>query len=359
MSRDEIRGRLELERGAFVLQAEFATAGRGITALFGPSGSGKTTLLRCLAGLEPARGFLEVNGRCWQNDAQDVFVPPHERSLGYVFQESLLFPHLTVEKNLAFGWKRTPPSARRLSLETVTELLGVTPLKERLPRTLSGGERQRVAIARALLASPDLLVLDEPLAALDLPGRAEILPYLERLRDELALPMIYVSHALEEAMRLANHLLVIQDGRIVATGRPEQVLARLDLPLARTEEAGAILEGVVDRHDDAYHLTAVRFAGGDMLVARLTQAPGHAVRLRVLAKDVSLTLERGERTSIQNIFPARVAEIADYNPAQCLVKLELNGAWLLARITRKSRAELSLASGHQVYVQIKSVALLA
>ncbi|MHB8743417.1 MAG: molybdenum ABC transporter ATP-binding protein [Sulfuricaulis sp.] len=359
MNRDGIRGRFELRCGAFALHAELVTAGRGITALFGPSGGGKTTLLRCLAGLEPACGFLEVNGRCWQNDSRGIFVPPHERSLGYVFQESRLFPHLTVEKNLAFGWNRIPPSGRRLSLESVTELLGVTTLKKRMPHTLSGGERQRVAIARALLTSPDLLVLDEPLAALDHTGRAEILPYLERLRDELALPMIYVSHALEEVMRLAEHLLVMQHGRIVATGRPEQVLARLDLPTAQTDDAGVILQGIVERHDDVYHLSSVRFAGGDMLVTRLTQAPGHAVRLRVPAKDVSLTLERGAHTSIQNIFPARVVEIADYNPAQCTVKLELNGAWLLARITRKSCAELGLVSGQPVYVQIKSVALLA
>ncbi|MHB9101675.1 MAG: molybdenum ABC transporter ATP-binding protein [Sulfuricella sp.] len=355
-----ISARFDLALGEFRLAAGFDAPGRGVTALFGPSGSGKTTLLRCLAGLERAPdGYLEVNGEIWQDDSKGIYLPTHRRPLGYVFQEASLFPHLSVRRNLEYGWKRIPATQRRVGFDQAVELVGIGPLLARDPARLSGGERQRVAIARALLVSPDLLLMDEPLAALDMASKSDILPYLERLHDELSIPVLYVSHSPDEVARLADYMVLMDRGRSVASGPIKDMLARLDLPLAHGDEAGVVIDTVVGEHDETYHLTRLDFAGGAISVARQPHALGHRMRLRIHARDVSLALERHGDSSILNILPARVAEIADENPAQVAVRLDAGGVPLLARITRKSSALLGLKPGMAVFAQVKSVALLA
>ena len=354
-----VRAQFRLQRRGFELAASFDAPARGVTALFGPSGSGKTTLLRCIAGLEhAAQGRLEVDGECWQDEAQRVFLPVHRRRVGYMFQDARLFPHLTVRANLEYGLKRTPPQARRISFEQVVEWAGIGPLLGRRTPGLSGGERSRVALARTLLTSPRLFLLDEPLAALDLAARAEILPYLERLNRELSIPMLYVSHTVDEVARLADFMVCIEQGKVTASGPVQTVLTRLDLPLAHGDEAAAVLDAVVAGLDTEFHLAELRFTGGRISVADAGLAPGLPVRVRILARDVSLSLGAPQHTSILNILAARVVEIQPDRPAQALVKLDVGGTVLLARITRKSVALLSLQPGHEVYAQVKSVALL-
>jgi molybdate transport system ATP-binding protein len=354
-----ISARFGLKLGEFRLDAGFEAPGRGVSALFGPSGSGKTTLLRCIAGLERAPdGYLAVNGEIWQDDSRGIYLPTHRRPLGYVFQEASLFPHLDVRRNLEYGWKRIPAAQRRVGFDQAVELVGIGPLLARDPARLSGGERQRVAIARALLVSPDLLLMDEPLAALDLASKRDILPYLERLHDELSIPVLYVSHSPDEVAWLADFMVLMEGGKTVASGPLKAMLTRLDLPLAHGDEAGVVIDTVVGEHDETYHLTRLDFAGGSISVARQPHAVGHPLRLRIHARDVSLALERHADSSILNILPAKVVEIADENPAQVAVRLDAGGTLLLARITRKSSVLLGLEPGMAVYAQIKSVALL-
>lgn len=354
-----ITARLGLALGEFRLDASFEAPGRGVTALFGHSGSGKTTLLRCLAGLERASdGYLEVNGEIWQDDAKGLHLPTHCRQLGYVFQEASLFSHLNVRRNLEYGWKRIPAVQRRVGFDQAVELLGIGHLLDRSPAHLSGGERQRVAIARALLSSPRLLLMDEPLAALDLASKKDILPYLERLHNELSIPVIYVSHSPDEVARLADHMVLMDRGKTVASGPLHAMLARLDLPLAHGDEAGVVVDTVIGRHDDAFHLTRLDYSGGSISVARQTHAPGHPIRLRIHARDVSLALGRHDDSSILNILPAQVVEIADENPSQVMVRLDTGGVPLLARVTRKSCTMLNLQPGTSVFAQVKSIALL-
>jgi molybdate transport system ATP-binding protein len=354
MSRLGVDFRLDL--GGFRLAAAFTTPDRGITALFGPSGSGKSTLLRCIAGLERAAGHLQVGAETWQDGS--VFLPAHRRALGYVFQEASLFPHLSVRANLDYGYRRTPPGERRLAPEQVIDWLGIAPLLGRRSQTLSGGERQRVAIGRALLASPRLLLMDEPLSALDRHAKQEILPYLERLARELDLPILYVSHALDEVARLADHLVLLEAGRVSASGPLAELATRLDLALAHGNEAEAIVDGRVAGHDETFHLTLVDFSGGRLCVPRHPTQPGQRVRIRILARDVSLTLQHQVATSILNIFPVTVTEVAEDSPAQVVVRLDAAGTPLLARITRKSAAALAIEPGHPLYAQVKSVAIL-
>ena len=256
----EICASFSLQLEGFTLDASFSVPATGVTALFGPSGSGKTTLLRCIAGLERANGTLYVNGELWQDDTH--WMPTHQRPLGYVFQEASLFPHLSVRANLEYGYKRIPATERRVQPEQVVEWLGLSHLIDRGdPAKLSGGERQRVAIARALLTSPRLLLMDEPLSALDTRSRQEILPYLERLHRELEIPVLYVSHAMEEVARLADHLVLLEQGRVIAVGTLHETLARLDLPTAYFDDAGVVVEAVVAQQDESYHLTRIDFAG--------------------------------------------------------------------------------------------------
>lgn len=357
---ESIEARFPLAWPGFSLDVRFRVPGRGVTALFGHSGSGKTTVLRCVAGLEHAPGgFLSVNGHVWQDDAKGIFVPTCRRPLGYVFQEPSLFPHLSVRKNLEYGQQRVPAASRKVAFDHAIGLLGIGNLLDRRPAGLSGGERQRVAIARALLTSPALLLLDEPLAALDLRRKQEILPYLERLHDELDIPLLYVSHSPDEVARLADHLVLMANGSVIADGPLQETLSRLDLPAAFADAAGVVLETVVGVHDDTDSLTRLDFNGGSIFVARRPEPLGRRLRCRVHARDVSLTLERAEHTSILNILPAVVTGIAPAeSPAHVLVRLEAHGTPLLARITRRSSRTLDIRPGLPVWVQIKAVALL-
>lgn len=342
----------------FSLDVDLQLPGRGITALFGHSGSGKTTLLRAIAGLErTAHGRLVFSGEIWQD--QNRWVPTHKRPIGYVFQEASLFPHLTVMGNLSYGMKRNA-AARSINLEHVIELLGIGHLLDRTPDRLSGGERQRVGIARALAVSPRLLLMDEPLAALDLKRRQEILPYLERLHGELEIPLLYVSHSPDEVARLADHLVVMEEGRALASGALVDILSRLDLPIRLGEDTGVVVEAVVAERDRMWHLVRVAFPGGSLWVREQGSKVGDRVRVRVLARDVSIALESHADSSIVNTLPATVSAIRDEShPALCLVRLEAGGTPLLARLTRRSASALELAPGCTVWAQIKAVALLA
>ena len=356
---EAIHARFQVIWPGFTLDVDLDLPGRGVTALFGHSGSGKTTLLRCLAGLErQGRGSLHFKGEVWQDSARGFFLPTHRRPLGYVFQEASLFPHLSVWKNLDYGRKRANEGCR-VSLEHTVELLGISHLLDRMPDRLSGGERQRVAIARALATCPRLLLMDEPLAALDLKRKNEILPYLERLRDDLEIPMFYVSHSPDEVARLADHIVLLAEGRVLAEGGLRETLVRLDLPTAFTEDAGVVIEAVVAEHDAAYHLTRLDFPGGSVVVARRPEGVGCRLRFRVHARDVSLALARAEGTSIANLLPATVTEVADADtPAHVLVRLDAGGTPLIARITRRSLDHLGVTPGKPLWAQIKAVALL-
>jgi molybdate transport system ATP-binding protein len=349
----ELRGRV----GSFGIDATIASPMFGITALYGPSGCGKTTLLRAVAGLSRLSGRVSVGGETWQDDDSGRFLPTHERSIGYVFQEPSLFPHLSVERNLAYGLRRVPAAERRVELSEAADLLGVTPLLNRGPDTLSGGQRQRVAIARALLTSPRLLLMDEPLAALDKRSRDEILPYLERLHEELRMPVWYVSHAPEEVARLADHLVLLDEGRVKAAGPIAELTTRLDLASDAGNEAGVVIDARVAEHDADYPLSYLEAPGARFVVARVARPIGAPLRLRVLARDVSLTLQPPGATSILNIFPARVQQLVADATAQVLVRLDLGDTVLLARVTRKSTDLLGLHEGQAVFVQIKAVAL--
>ncbi|MDR5781762.1 molybdenum ABC transporter ATP-binding protein [Caballeronia sp. LZ065] len=360
-----IEARFLVEQSGFTLDLDLALPGRGVTAIFGHSGSGKTTLLRCLAGLaRPRTGKLVVNGEVWLDTERNVFLPTHKRPLGYVFQEASLFPHLSVTKNLRYGLERVTPAERRVDLAQAAELLGIGHLLERMPSGLSGGERQRVGIARALLTSPRLLLLDEPLASLDQKRKLEILPYLERLHDELDIPMLYVSHAPEEVARLADHLVLLDAGRAVASGPIAETLARLDLPLALADDASVVLEGVVAGHDSVYGLLTIALPAS---LAKLTvvHAPlpdGKPMRITVKARDVSLVIGTHDeaRSSVLNVLPATVIGIADdAHPSQAVVRLDVDGSPLLARVTRYSLDRLGIVTGMRVRAQVKAVSLLA
>ena len=351
-----MKGRFRIAYPGFSLDVDLLLPERGITALFGPSGSGKTTILRCMAGLERSKeGFLSVADEVWQDSR--IFLPTHKRPLGLVFQEASLFPHLTVQGNLRYGMKR---AGNTEGLESMLDLLDIRALLDRAPGTLSGGERQRVAIARALLTRPRLLLMDEPLAALDMKRKLEILPYLERLHDELSIPVIYVSHSLDEVARLADHLVLIENGRVTATGPLMDILARPDLSTVFAGETGAVLETTVAAHE-ADGLTRLEFPGGKLFIAGDAHAPGSSLRCRIHASDVSLSLSAHTDTSILNTLPATVIAVADADtPGHVLVQLQPLGgeSLLLARITERSRQALAITPGLAVIAQVKSVAIL-
>lgn len=355
----QIQARFRIERGDFRLTVDLRLPGRGISALFGHSGSGKTTCLRAMAGLQRAPdGYFAIGDEVWQDEANGIFLPPHRRALGMVFQEASLFAHLSVRGNMAFGQSRAPLADRRFALNEVAELLGITPLLERSPEQLSGGERQRVAIARALLSAPKILLMDEPLAALDLKRKLEILPYLERLHDELSIPVIYVSHAPDEVARLADHLVLLEQGQVLASGPLNQVLSRIDLPAAFADDAGVVIEAQVAAHE-ADDLTRLEFPGGAVFISRRQVAVGALVRCRVHASDVSLMLAAQEQSSILNCVAATVVELAATDtPGHVLVRLDVSGTALLACITRRSVDRLGIRAGLGVRAQIKAVALL-
>lgn len=348
-----------LQRTEFTLDATFSAPATGVTALFGRSGSGKTTLLRCIAGLERAIGSLSMSGEVWQDDT--TFMPTHNRPLGFVFQEAGLFPHLSVRANLEYGYKRIKPGERKVQPEQVVEWLGLSHLIGRAdPALLSGGERQRIAMGRALLTSPRILLMDEPLAALDTASKQDILPYLESLHRDLDIPVFYVSHSLDEVARLADHLVLLDQGRVIASGALHETLARLDLPTAHFDDAGAVLEATVAQHDEGYHLTRVDFSGGHLWVGKVGSPCGSRVRARVLARDVSIATRRPQSSSITNILPANIDELREEEAGKVMVRMTLGGSQvLLSRITRRSCDLLGLEAGMDVFAQVKSVALMS
>lgn len=349
---------LTLMRGDFRLTAQFQAPAQGITALFGVSGAGKSLLLRSIAGLElPVQGRLRVAGECWQDSVRNHFIAAHRRRLGYVFQEASLFTHLSVRGNLEYGYRRAARHARTVAWDQAIELLGIAALLDRQPTFLSGGERQRVAIARALLSSPRLLLMDEPLAALDQTSKAEILPYFARLATALEIPVLYVTHASDEVARLADYLLLLERGNVTAQGPLAEMLTRLDLPIAHGDHAEAVLDVKVAQHDASYRLTYLDCPSGRFAIPQIDALPGSNARLRIAARDVSLALTPPQGTSILNIVPVCLIAISEDRPGQVMVALDANGARLLARITQKSLAQLQLEVGQLLYAQIKSVAL--
>lgn len=347
---------LKLTRGEFNLDAKIDMPLRGITALFGRTGSGKTTVLRVLAGLESAAGFLSVGDTIWQG--QKKILPPHRRGLAYIFQESDLFGHLSVEKNLLYGYRRRPAHARQFHLAEIVALTGIGSLLKRRVTTLSGGERQLVALARAILSSPSLLLMDEPLASLDQTSKREIYPLLRRIGETMAIPILYVSHSLDEVAYLADQMLLIEAGRITATGATAELLTRLDLPLAHAADAESVLAGRVTRHDEEWQLTHIAVGNFEFRVPRIAAGIGAEVRVRIAASDVSLTAERAAGSSILNIFPVTVAALAAAPPSAVLLRLDLGGLPLLARITRFSQASLGAKTGLPLFAQIKGAAVL-
>ena len=347
----------QIQRSDFKLGVDLQLPSDRVTAVFGPSGCGKTTLLRTIAGLERHNGAtISLGEHQWQSGS--TFIPSHERSLGFVFQEASLFSHLSVQANIEYGWKRVAEDQRTVSLQQVIDLLDLNSLLHRRPDTLSGGERRRVAIARALAVSPRLLLMDEPLTGLDQDRKREVLPYIEAMQNELQIPMIYVSHSADEVARLADHLVLMDNTGVIASGDIRDLFTRLDLPLAQQPDASAIIEATVADHDEEFHLTQLEFAGGTISIPREMRQPGERVRLRLAARDVSLTLEHQYDTSILNIFPAKVDQITAHGNAQFNVRLLAEKVPFLARVTRKSASALALEPGRIVYAQAKSVALL-
>lgn len=354
-----IQMRFKLDWPGFALDVDLSLPGRGVTALFGPSGCGKTTLLRSIAGLErPPQGLLRVNDELWQDDM--IWVPTHRRSLAYVFQESSLFPHLTVMGNLQFGRQRSIQTRDKqtIDLSQVIDLLGIEALLTRKPDALSGGERQRVAIARALAVNPRLLLMDEPLAALDMQRKQEILPYLEKLQQTLDIPIIYVTHAPDEVARLAQHIVVLEQGKLVASGSLSDTLSRIDLPIRLGDDLGVIIEARVGAIDSQWHLARLDFADGIFWVRDQGLAIHEPVRIRIPARDVSITREKPAQSSIQNILVGRIDRcVNDEHPGGVIVRVLIGDTALLARITARAVADLDLKRGDTVWVQVKSVAL--
>ena len=354
---------LQLERTGFTLQVDLHLPREGITVLFGPSGCGKTSLLRCVAGLEtPRTATIEVADTVWQNTQRGIRLPAWQRPLGYVFQEASLFDHLDVRGNLEFAVRRAlngqVQDAHR-AMEQAIALLGLEVLLQRRTHELSGGERQRVAIARALASQPQLLLLDEPLAALDTARKREILPWLERLRDELNIPMLYVTHAADELARLADTVVVMEQGQCKAVTTAAAMLAGDDATLLAQDDVGSLIEGEVRSIDAPWHLAEVAFDGGSLWLRQGDLRTGQRVRLRVQARDVSLATVQPQHTSIQNLLPCEVVSCKpDMHPSQCLVQLRAGATVLLARITARSAHQLQLQPGQQVWAQLKSVALV-
>jgi len=344
--------------GDFRLDVAFQ-ADAPIVGLFGRSGSGKTSLVNALAGItRPLRGRIVVNGETLFDSERGIDLPPERRRLGYVFQDDLLFPHLHVEANLLYGYHRAPSSSRVIEPGHIIELLGLRRLLQRLPDALSGGEKQRIAIGRALLAQPRLLLMDEPLASLDLPRRDEVLRYIELLRDDLAIPIVYVSHSIVEITRLSDTVVLLSEGKAIAVGEVDEVMGRHDLrPQTGRYEAGAVIDTVVGDHDLEYGLTTLRFDGGELIVPNVEALVGERVRVRIRARDVSLSLARPAGLSIVNVLPATLVAIDDDGGPIVEVEVRIGDTALQARITRRSCVQLGLEEGQRVHALIKAVSL--
>lgn len=354
-----IQIRVEVHFPGYTLNVNQSLPGEGVTGIFGVSGSGKSTLLRAIAGLErPVNSRIVIGDEIWHDDAQGIFIPTCQRPLGFVFQDAALFPHLSVRKNLEYGMKRVPQALRRIPLDYVAELLGLNPLMDRNPQTLSGGEKQRVGIARALATSPRILMMDEPLASLDLPRKAEIIPYLNRLNAELAIPILYVSHDLDEIISLAEHLILLEAGKVRAADAIGQILTRLDLPLAHRHDAAAIICGTAQNRDERFHLNTIAFSGGSLFLPGKPIPAGSPVRLRIHANDVSLALAPATDSSILNRIPACVVNIHNDENGLAMVELDAGGTRLLSRITAKSACTLAIHPGQTLYAHVKGIAIL-
>jgi molybdate transport system ATP-binding protein len=354
-----IKAHFGLNYGDFSLDVALTLPSTGVSVLFGHSGSGKTTLLRCIAGLEQApKGYLEINGHIWQDSERNVFLPTYKRPLGYVFQEANLFSHLTVLANLHYGLKRIKNNLGLIKLNQTIELLGIGHLLARMPSNLSGGERQRVAIARALALNPEILLMDEPLASLDFKRKQEILPYLSRIHQQLDIPVIYVTHSQQEVAQLADTLVILEDGRLLASGPLAETQSRLDLPLAQDRAAVTVWQVNIAEHENDYDLTRVEFSGGSLCLSAVDAKIGTALRVQIYARDVSITLEEPSATSILNVLPAIISQLTEGRDSQTVVQLHVGKQVLLAHITRKSLVLLGLQIGMSVFVQIKGTSIL-
>jgi molybdate transport system ATP-binding protein len=364
-----ITARFKLDYSDFQLSVNLSLPNSGITVLFGHSGSGKTTLLRCIAGLQKAEnGYLEINGSIWQDSNMGVFLPTHQRPLGYVFQEANLFSHLSVRENLNYGLKRikasplanSPPRlpSKGGDFQRIVDLLGIEHLMDRMPERLSGGEKQRVAIARALVLNPEILLMDEPLASLDAKRKQEILPFLNRLNQELNIPVLYVTHSQQEVAQLADYLVVLEAGKVQACGSLSETLSRLDLSLSQDREATTVWNAIIVEHEIEFHLTRVAFDGGSLSLPAIDAKIGTPLRVQIFARDVSIVLEVPRATSILNVLSAMIIDIADGESGQSIVRLEVGHQPLLAHITKKSAVILNLKIGKTVFVQIKGMSIL-
>lgn len=352
-----IECKIKIKLEGFTLDAQFSIPDKGITVVFGASGSGKTTLLRAIAGLEKSdKGYLKIGDSVWQKG--NHFVPTHKRQIGYVFQGAALFDHLDVRGNLDYAIKRTNGLSKDF-IGSIYTLLDIKALLNRTTSQLSGGEKQRVAIARALLANPKILLLDEPLSALDLKRKNEILPYLDSLHNQLGIPILYVTHSQDETSRLADHIMLIEGGKIIGNGPVNDMLTRFDMPMSHSSDAISIIDAWVMNREPEFNLMHLEFSGGQFIVPDNGLSIESLVRIRVAARDVSLTKKKQIDTSILNIFPAVVEEIVPEGKAQVMVRLSLNGVVLLACLTTKSASMLDLESGLSVFVQVKSVAILS
>ncbi|MFZ5504180.1 MAG: molybdenum ABC transporter ATP-binding protein [Pseudomonadota bacterium] len=344
--------------GALDLDVDVMLPSRGVSAIFGRSGAGKSSLINAVAGIvRPARGRIAVGERVFFDADAGIDLPIEARGVGYVFQDARLFPHLSVTGNLRYGLRRAR-GPRPVDWDSVIEVLGLAHLLDRRPHHLSGGEKQRVALGRALLRQPGLLLMDEPLASLDAPRKAEVLPYIERLAQEFALPVLYVSHSIEEVTRLADHLVIVSEGRTVASGELADIMSRPEhSPLIGRYEAGSVLDCTVLQHNDDYALTTLRFADGQLRVPRIDLDPGCAVRVRIRARDVALALSRPMDVSITNKMPGRIARITPREGPYADVAVDLGSSSLRALVTRESCDRLGLQQGTAVWVMVKSVAL--
>jgi molybdate transport system ATP-binding protein len=350
--------RLQHQYHGFQLAVDLQLPASGISAFFGASGSGKTTLLRCIAGLQQAtQGYVEVNGQIWQDSQQKLFLPPHRRALGYVFQEANLFPHLNVGDNLRYGLKRVSQPLSSLDWQQLLDLLGIAHLLDRYPLHLSGGERQRVAIARALATQPQILLMDEPLASLDYARKQEILPFLLKLHQQLKIPLLYVTHDPHEVARLADYVVILRDGQVVAAGSLSETLRHLQLAVGTEPLLTSVWNGVVTAQDGENYLTEVDCAAGRLSLPQIDAAINDIVRVQIEARNVSISLEKPPASSILNVLPAKITALTEMQNGQMNVQLHLNNELLLAQITCKSAYYLNLHSNRNVYVQIKASSL--
>ena len=356
---NQLSAKFKLGFDEFTLDTALEVPVYGFTVLFGPSGSGKTTFLRCMSGLERAPGgFLQIGNEVWQDEKQGIFIPVSKRQIGYVFQEGRLFPHLRVEGNLRYGFKHRNPQNGEALFNQVVEIMGLSSLLNRRHNNLSGGEKQRVALARALLTRPRLLLMDEPLAALDAKRKAEILPYFQRMQCELHIPIFYVTHSLNEVLQLVDTMLLIDQGKIVASGPVEDVFSHPDLGIHLGHTlVGSILDTTVVRQDEEFQLTVLKFKNQTLYVPRRDVAPGNRLRVHIRAEDVAVAVAPIQnQTSVLNVLSARVVETRPSADDNCKIDVRLDiGCPLLATITRKSLSHLNLQPGQNVYAHIKAI----